>query len=63
VEQSESPETKQEPPPLPRWTILRPERGLEEYGSAEELRREYAERKAVVDEAIAYSEREGHTSD
>jgi hypothetical protein len=62
VEQSESAATKEEPPPLPRWMILKPEGAFEEYGSAEELRREYAERKAVVDEAIAYGKRRPHAS-
>ena len=63
MEQSESAAAKQEPPPLPRWTILKPVGAHEEYGSAEELRREYAERKAVVDEAIACSERRPDKSD
>jgi hypothetical protein len=56
VEQSESAATKQESPrPLPRWTILTPKGAREEYESAEALRREYAERIAVVDRAIEYS--------
>jgi hypothetical protein len=63
VEQSESAATKQEPPPLPRWTILTPKEAREEYETAEALRREYEERIAVLDRAIEYSRRGPEKSD
>jgi hypothetical protein len=40
--------------------IFNPE--VEEYSSAADLRREYAERKVAVEKAIAYSERPPDTS-
>jgi len=64
VEQSESAATKEGPPDLPRWTILKPDGPIEEYGNDEELRRVYADadpkRRAVVEKALAYVEQ--HTS-
>jgi hypothetical protein len=64
VEESEPAATKKRPPPpLPRWTIFKPDVVCEEYGSGEELRREYEERHAAVEEAIAYGERGLPTSD
>ena len=64
VEQSESAARNEGPPDVPRWTILKPDGPIEEYGSDEELRRVYVDadpkHRAVVEKALAYVEQ--HTS-